>query len=151
MTQPNIFAGMKEAQLVQRGSYLEDGFDGNVTIKTCKMVNTQDKGPAFIADLILDDGSERNWFVKMMSKPSMGNIKAFVLANLGIDVRDPKQLAAADLEIIPRIEEIAHAAVTQGFLDGKRAHVRVTKVPTKAGGEFSRHDWTPATPITQVV
>src|SRR5262249_44394721 len=122
----------------------------SLEIQKCQIINTRNGSPAFIADLKVltgdsDIGATRNWFVDLYKDSAMGNVKAFLLAALGVDWSNERHRAEGNAKIVPEIEKLAEAAVSADqYLRGKKVNVNVVKVATRSGGEFSRHDWSPA-------
>jgi hypothetical protein len=149
----NIFASLKTAKLQEikpqdRAEYLTQG-DYAFTVAKCETIDTKE-GPAFVVRLTITEsnsekhpvGSERQWFQRIYHKSAVRNLVEFCLSVLGVNLLDDAQRIQAEVEVMPRIDEIMTAASGPAqFLTGYKGKVQVRDKPTKTGGMFSHHNW----------
>lgn len=148
---PRLFAGVGSAAVQEeRGRYIQPG-SYHFRVQRCVFKNTQNSGPAFIAELepLASDhpdfqpGSKHvSFFVKMSRQAvALSNLKGFVLAILGVTSRDLEGLSAWE----PHVEAILDQAIGEGQIlagyevlcyaesaftqDGQRPYTRVTFAP----------------------
>lgn len=148
----SIFAGLATATITESGSYLPPGFKFKLEIIKCQMVTPRSGPVGFVADFkILESnspdvkvGETKNWYQTNNDSFSSAVLE-FILAVLGLNMNDPAHKAHAEKEIQPRAPEYAEAAVGEAqFLKGKLVSVETANKPTRAGGDFTKHRWSPA-------
>jgi hypothetical protein len=140
-----FFSGIETARMTEGGNYLKPGIYDVELIK-CKTDKTRHGVGFFACDFKIAGsnnpdhriGDVNNWFVGFDKDAALGNIKGWavaVLSNLtpGID-----QNAITEEVMEGLIEKNGEA------IKGQKLRVQVTLVPTKTGGQFSRHQWYPA-------
>lgn len=144
------FAGLRDAKIFERGTPLSVG-KFKVEITKCQVLRTRAKGDAFIVEFkILESsdtvkhplGSIRSWYQSLQdSTIAFGEIKAFAAAVLGIP---PSDKEAIRTKVDPEIETIMERAISaEQALKGAKVAVECTHKLTKAGKDFTRHDWAP--------
>lgn len=148
----SIFAGLANAKISETGSYLPPGFRGKLRIDKCQIVHPRSGIPAFVVDLTVitsnlpdvKPGEVRNWYQKSGDSFDAA-VLGFLAAALGFNAKLPDQKLIIETQLAAAAPQYAEAAVgpTQ-FLANKEISVETMKRDTKAGGEFTRHDWAPA-------
>lgn len=145
------FTGLNNAPIFERGNPLKPGtFDLRIERVIAKQ--TFNKGPALIVEFSILNayghpdhraGDKVGWFQKLID-PSVAlpSIKAFLVAALGYDYK--KNKAEVEEKIAPQLEAILAEAITKGALVGTTVHVTTFQRKTKAGTDFTVHEWEPA-------
>ena len=143
------FAGLRDAKTYEQGSYLSEG---RYTLKICKSLvkDTRKSGSAFIveAEILASTnpacpvGSKGTWFQGLKDKDvAFGAIKQFLYAVVGLDPSNDADKKTIKDEIDPNIEDLMDEAVTTNSLAGETVNVEVKNKLTKAGKNFSQHNW----------
>lgn len=148
----NMFAGLKDAQVFERGNYFQQGVY-DVRVVRCIHKQTYRSGMGFIVELEVvtsnnpahEPGSTGSWFQNMSKNQAtaFGAIKEFLAALHGFD---PKS-EAFKTQLEPHIERIAAEAVSPAnSLMGKPIHLEtfITKTREK-NTDFTVHKWSPYT------
>lgn len=146
----SIFSGMRNTQIFERGQpFLAGTYDAKVV--KCITKETQNSGLCLIVefDVLASSnpsrvvGSRASWIVPIDRKKQITwpNIKAFLVAVLGKESSDKLWY---ENEFNPQCESLMEASVSDKQpLTGQLVHLEAVAVKTKAGGDFTRHDWTP--------
>ncbi len=144
------FPGLNNAPIFDKGNFMDPGtYDLEITNIIAK--RTHAKGDAFIVEFkVLNAyghpkhraGDKVSYFQKLID-PSVAlpAIKAFLVAALGYDWKT--QRTEVEEKVAPQLEQILNEAITKGALNGTKVHDSVFQKKTKAGKDFSVHDWTP--------
>ena len=93
-------------------------------------------------------GDERSWFCDMGQESSDSNVNGFLVALLGYNYTNPQHKAEVDAKIKPQLPAFGEATLKkEGGLFEKKNMIKCTVVNTKtrAGGNFSRHNFYPHT------
>lgn len=136
-----LFENIENASISEGGNYLNDG---DYLLEVDKVISKKTrKGPhAYIVELkVLESnqpknrpGSKASYVTTNAQDMFLGNVKAFVAAVCDVDVSEVD-------------EEAAEVTCNEkNPLKGKRVRDQVFTVKTKAGKDFSKHKWSPATP-----
>jgi hypothetical protein len=161
-----IFGNMEKASMSDKGSFFPGG------LYTCALKSMEYrngfKGQSFIAKFeVLESnnpdcavGSTRSWIVKLdkqeTKEQAMGDIKALIFALLG---KSAKDVGSADKNPLAHKQAVAlfKAHIDENYgpkfkaefgvdapsLVGRPVSLEATSVKTKAGGDFTRHSWSP--------
>ncbi len=148
----SIFSGLTNAKITETGNYLPHNFRGKVRIDKCQIVHPRSGPPAFVVDFTILESNlndvkpneVRNWYQK--SGDSFDSaILGFMAAVFGYNLSVPAIKEQMERDLQPRATQYAEAAVgPQQILAGKLVSVETVKRDTRAGGEFTRHNWYPA-------
>lgn len=145
----NPFAGAGEAELSDRGVYLEPG--GTYLLEVVKTIFkvTRKSGDAFIVEFkVLESdhpkhrvGSKATWFQSLKDKSvALPALKDFALKLFQID--DPRSDDPTVVEFISNMDEMLMEACEQETpLAGYKIRVTTEAVVTKKGLDFTRHNW----------
>lgn len=151
MNTAEIFAGLKNAQIFERGIFLEPGGKFKLRLKKTLIKNTQRSGLAFIAEYeVLESthpkhatGTNVTWFQKLADKNvAFGALKEWAYAHLGYDYPDDK--AMLEKKIDPQLEDIISEAVTKNSLVNALVFCETGSKKTQRGTDFTIHKWSPA-------
>lgn len=147
------FEGLAEAQNPgTAGAYASPG-EYQIEVTKCLSKDTQNHGWCFIVEGIYlttnnEDhraGDRFTWLQKLQNKQiGFSAMKGFFYAALGasLEARDKEKRDKIDAQL----DAMADAACgEQNLLKGRKANLEVIQKPTKAGGVFSRHNWSPYT------
>ena len=156
-----LYDGINSAELFERGRYLPGGFRGKLRVLRTMTKETRAKGPGFIVEFEVIEsnlaapeqfppGAKCTWFVKLANKDTaFPAIKAFVAALCGFQVHQKQEI---ETNVSPRLQQIVETATANpdrpgvNPLLGIAVGLETVMVQTKAGGDFTRHDWSPVTP-----
>lgn len=144
------FDGIENAKYTERGNYIQPG-SHLFEIQGVKMIETRNKGDAFIAELLvhksstskslyLDPKEHENpeahevgqtlaWYVGMNQDSALGNIKGFIMAATGCK---PNEVNAAGVDMIVSDKQP---------LKGAMIRCEAREIKTLAGASFTRCDW----------
>lgn len=158
------FAGLAAVQVSQSGVFFSKDFIGEVEIDATKGFKSQNgKGELFVVECTvtksqfrpkkLEDGTmtedpdpvgaARSWMVFLDTVMGLPNLKGFLVAATGFDLADTDTV---EKEFDPGCVELAESCQDAGKnpLKGARVALRTRNIETKAGKDFTRHDWSPA-------
>jgi hypothetical protein len=152
MTQ--LWDGIGNAQLFDRGKYFTDGFNGLVEVRRTLAKATRASGLAFIVEMVVVEtnlpekhpvGWTGSWFQKMTDKDvAFSAILAWAAAMCGFSVTQRQEI---DQQLKPHLQEIMTNATnnpeTNPFV-GKRVRLECTQKKTKNDRDFTRYDFSPA-------
>jgi hypothetical protein len=148
-----IWDGIEKAEITKRGVYLQPGHEYTLRIKKCDLIETRDKGDAYVVDFEVVEstcdkdppGQERNWYQSTRDKNVfLGAVKGFLAAVYGYDLSTMED--RFDRELAPALAAIAHGSQVEhgNTLAGQLVKVRTKQIITeKKKQEFTRHDWFP--------
>lgn len=139
-----VFGGIEDAKATEGGNYLPEGLYDIELVRIT--VSKTRKGVPFMAvDFrILGSSVEKvkigsvwNWYNGFDKEPALGNAKAFAFAVLSCSGK----VDEADIteEVMEELCADSGIGVT-----GTKLKVQTTTVKTKAGGDFTKHQWYPA-------
>lgn len=147
------FAGLREAKTFQKGVYFLQDCKYKLKIKKTHVIETQDKGDAFIAEFeVLEcsdprhvPGFEVSWYQGLVNKNvAFGQLKLFFYACMGADPNNSKD-AGKIQEIDAEIEDAMKEAVETNSLEGTVLFCQTKKAITKKNRvEITEHLWSPA-------
>lgn len=167
-----LFKGMADAPMFGRGNYLGEGMF-EIELKKLFVKTQTFKGVAlFICEFtILESsnpkhapGSTGSWATKLALPNAFGDIKSLIFAAIG---REPKDVPAEDRDAHEFATLLASAVCgsasaaaklkdmpydlpegAESLLIGQRVHLETQMVKTKTGGDFTRHNFSPAKSAT---
>jgi hypothetical protein len=156
-----LFDGLEDAEIFQRGKYMAGGFEGVVEVKKTLVKQTRQRGPAFIVEMQVVEtnmpekhpvGGKSTWFQKLVNKDvAFPAIKAWVAACLGFEAHQKdaidETLDAIDPEtklpmIRALIKEATNNPESNEFV-GVRLRLACEQVKTKENKDFTRYDFSP--------
>lgn len=146
----SLFDGIEDAEIYERGVYMSGGFDGEVEILKTIQNRSRKGDDAFIVDMRIvsggtqkdPNGAKRSWYVKH-NDSFHGNVKVWAAAIMGYESSDKEGIAE---KVAPRLKNLLLKAVANpedNKFIGRRVHLVTATIETRAGGEFTRHDWSP--------
>lgn len=149
------FAGLRKATLgPSRYPYLEPEQKYKLRLTKTYVIETRDKGDAFIAEFdILEStspnlkpGTKASFYQGMVKKDTaFGSIKGLTYAVLGLDpekTADAKKIAE---EVDPVIEAELDRAIETNHMAGATLGCQtVTRVSKTTGKPYTAHNWLPA-------
>jgi hypothetical protein len=152
MSSVSIFAGLANAKITESGSYLPAGYRFKLKIQKCQLIHPRTGVPAFVVDFeVLESnsvdvkvGEVKNWYQKSGDSFDAAVLE-FLAAAFGFNINIPEQKLVVEKELAPASPQYAEAAVgPQQILTGKVVSVETQKRDTRAGKDFTKHNWTPA-------
>lgn len=167
----DMFKGMIDAQPIGRGNYINENGEFLVTISKA-FGKDGFKGKSFVLEFKIDEssnpavpvGATRSWTVKWDKKQNHADLKAMALAAFGLDAlvgtEDVPNKRDADAKATYLVYAAAGAAVAGAASDkakellgiagdggeafvGQQLRLTTEKTKTQAGGDFTRHTWSP--------
>lgn len=150
-----IFKGLRNASVFERGVYLKAGGDYLLEIEKCLVKETRKSGYGFIVELkVLESkgpdvnpvGSKATWFQSLRDKNvAFGAIKEFMYAVLGLDLANAADKKMIEETIDPQIEQMMEEAIEGGKFNGLQVRVQTSSKLTAAKQvNFTVHTWRPA-------
>ena len=154
--QENPFCDFNDAKIFERGTYIGNG-DYDLEIKTCKLIETQEVGTAYIVEfevLAVQSGDahavgDTVTLFQSLTKKSVAAsvILGFAVAALGIRSTEKEKIE----KVKPLLRDIMFASTRDEkvnkapgrCLDGKKLHVHAYPHISKEGNEYTRHNWSP--------
>lgn len=141
-----MFKGVGSASVSQTGVYFIPG-NYVVTIKKVFTMRSRKKDDLFIVEAVIDQsnvperphGSKASWVVNFKNDAALGNIKGFIAAVNGIDPSDEKAVNEQVDE-----DTCEYVVGDDNPLEGKQVNLTCVNIKTKAGGDFTLHQWSPA-------
>ena len=154
------FKGLNSAKMTDRGIPLPEG-DYLLEIERVVAIETQEKGDAFIANFRVLEAAHpdkvqeasrvkagatgHNWYQKILPglkrETSLGAIKAFCLAVLGVPKDNKEAVDAASAELEESMDSVT--GPEQSF-KGCKVRCNVVQITTKEGKPFHLHQFRPA-------
>ena len=164
MSVASYFDGMDKAKAQGGGQYIKGEGSFLVTIGRL-FVNEGHKGKFFVAEFSVDEstspqdpaGSTRSWVCPLQGERaqySFGDIKNLIFALTG---HDPKDVGSPseNPELHGEATKLVMAACDQAYakkhgldptmLLGEKVFLETNAKPTKKGGTFTTHRWSPVT------
>jgi len=155
-----LWDGLRDAKVFERGEWFDPGFDGIVEIKKVQAKPTRNKGDILFIECVVVElfdcpshadgrpkhpvGWRGSWSVKLQDKDiAFSNILSFVAAVSGYT---KSQTVEIDRDVKPEVEQIMQNATDypeNNLLTGQRLHLRTVGIKTKAGTNFTVHNWDP--------
>jgi hypothetical protein len=158
----NLFAGLKDAKVTERGAFLTPG-SYQVRIKRVIKKHTRKNYDAYIVEFKVEKssyelapkdmpedkkpgkvGASASWFQSLVDPAvGFGSLKGFAAAILGENPDDPKFVSEVEGFLTETVDrpasgtEPAHKSCIEGVL----VPLEVVMIKTKAGKDFSRHVW----------
>lgn len=132
----------------ERGDYFPPDGEFVLTISRVQVIDTQKKGPAFIAEFEVTEskthpdlvGTMKTWYQGLSDATiAMPALKGFGVACAGIDSSDKEQIK----EKAKEIDELLDAAVDDGALNGEKVRLKTKGVKTKKDADFTVHIFSP--------
>jgi hypothetical protein len=141
-----LFDTIGSAVIGQGGNYLNSGHQYTLEVVRCFSKTTRKGAVLFIAELLVHEsndpkilpGSTASWAPNFQHEATVGNVLWFLGACYGIPVTDMERLKR---EITTQVAE--YAVSPSNPLAGRMVEVDVQHTKTRAGGDFSKHAWTP--------
>jgi hypothetical protein len=150
----NMWAGLANADIPERGQWFESGFDGEVQPRRTLVKQTVSSGTVFIVEceIIASNheahlvGQRFSWVQKLDSvQVAMGAIKQFITAAMGFDPTDKVKVA----ELNPYYSQLMNSALAdqvnaagQNWLVRKAVHLTTKTIQKKrSAGLFTLHVW----------
>ena len=165
MNTNQLFGGLKNAKVSERGIWLKEG-SYVVRVKRAIYKKTRSKGDAFILEFTVEqseyDAKKKKAIESLGNTPyslvelekllpnQVGSTASWYQSLVDIDIGfgSLKGFAAnilgekpEDPEFIELVEGFLNAVVTDGVINGKLIPVEVVTVKTKKDVDFSRHNW----------
>lgn len=142
----SLFDGMESAQPGMGGVYLTDGLYGDLEILALKSVRNRKQVNGFCAELMvhastgpnaLMPGTKCAW-MSMEDKDSfLGSVRGFLQVAMS-------EMAGAKMDLKEIDKDAAELAVSdENPFKGVRIRAQATQVKTKAGGDFTKVEWSP--------
>ncbi len=152
----NYFKGMKEAKFVTKYPYFETDQSYEVKLEKTYVVNTRDKGDAFIAEFeILNSssntqkpGTKVSFYqgITLNKETGFAAIKGLMYALLGFDPNNAEDAVKIANEVDPEIEDEMAKAVVENHMAGARVRCQTcTRVSKKTQKPYTVHNWAPGT------
>lgn len=149
-----LFDGIGQAQIGVGGVYFEPG-EYEVEVVEVKAIMSRKRENLYIvAARILQSsnpdrpiGVKASWIVNMKQDAALGDIKGFLAACNGADASNEDEVARVlrDEQGNDLTEAMAEYSVHEDQpLAGVRLHLITFQRPTKAGGMFTIHNWSPS-------
>lgn len=143
----SLFKGVNNAAMSLGGIYLNDGHKYLLEISATKLVTGRKGDNFFVGEFVVvesDDpklgtGSKPSWVCAMKQDAALGNILAYIGSAMGINPQDETRLRG---EVTEDVSELVVSA--KNPLRGKHIGVVTKTVKTRAGGDFTKHYWEPA-------
>ena len=143
----SLFKGVNNATMSLGGIYLNDGHKYLLEISATKLVVGRKSDNFFVGEFVVvesDDpkigtGSKPSWVCAMKQDAALGNILAYIGSAMGINPQDEARLRT---EVTEDVSELVVSA--KNPLRGKFIGVVTKLVKTRAGGDFTKHYWEPA-------
>jgi hypothetical protein len=148
-----LFDNIGDAEIFERGKYLNGGFRGVLEVKRTIAKETIKSGIGFIVEFAIVEtnmpdphpvGSKATWFQKMSDKTvAFPSIKAFAAAVAGYESH---QTAEIDDEVSPHLQALLQHATdnpADNDLVGQLVRVETEQVKTRNDRDFTRHTWGP--------
>jgi hypothetical protein len=146
---PGLWSGLGDADVFDRGAFLDPGGMFDVEIQRCLSKRTQKSGDCFIVefDVLASSlpahpaGSRRTWIQKMQNVATAhGAVKGFLMAIFNLEKE-----AARKHDFDPYLERFMRQVEgPRNILAGKLVHLETVHITTKEkGNDFTRHDWSP--------
>lgn len=132
------FTGMENAEVGQGGVYIQPGIYSDVEILALKLGKSRKKQEFFAAELRIHESagdganpedSKATWMVMLHHDAALGNIRAFLAAAAGVDVKEVDEKAA----------ELA-VSDEQPFA-GVHLRAEASNITTKKGLPFTKVLW----------
>jgi hypothetical protein len=152
----NMFKGLGDADIFQRGKFFQPDFDGIVIIRKTILKNTRAKGLAFIVEFevktsnLVDKhpvGSKGSWFQKLQDTTvAFPAIRAWAAACAGYETNQIAEINADEALRSPVLDELVNDAVSSPDNNdycGVELRLVTTLVKTKEKTDFTRYDFSP--------
>lgn len=150
-----IFKGLRNANVFEKGVYLDAGGDFLLEVNKCIVKHTRGKGDAFIVEFkVLESNKEKNtvgskcsWYQGITNTDvAWPAIKEFTYALLGKDYSNKDDRKYCEEKIDPKIEELVDAAVgDDNKFKGMKVRVQTSsKITKEKKVDFTVHTWRPA-------
>ena len=146
----NYFKGLREAKISDRPPYFEPNQTYEVKLLKTFVLETREKGDAFIAEFEVIKSSSPNQrpgsvvaFYQGLTKKDVAfaNIKQLVYAVLGVDpTKDADKIAR---EVDPEIENEMQKAIEKNHMAGARVKCVTSTRKSQKGVDFTQHRWSP--------
>ena len=137
------YGGMKDAQKNAGGVYF---LAGTFLVEVDEVFDKESrkKKDLFIVSATIlesnnDDrkpGTKASWVVNLEHDAALGNIKDFVIEASGLSSDDVADMSDDDFE-----ETMDYVTGDDNPLQGTKMRLVCTNVKTRAGGDFTVHDW----------
>lgn len=151
-----IWDGIEDAEIFERGKYFHPGFVGVVRMKRTIGKLTRKSGPAFIVEMEVVEsktpdihpvGFKGTWYQSLKDLDvAFPAILAWVLACSGLDPTKDKEVV--DKEIRPQLQQLmkeARANPDDNFFINIRCHLETLQTTTVGKGlPFTRYEFSPA-------
>lgn len=152
------FAGIGEVEVTTRGIYLLPG-SYDLEVENILTITTRKKTNAFIAEFRVlkssnpevAEGALVSWYQALELDAALPNIKKLFIALTGTNMADPKaketfngeleELLELMTSFVPGKDENGDERVHPAKELGWKVHVDCVMTETKAGGEFTVHNW----------
>lgn len=149
-----IFKGLRNANVFEKGFYLEPGGDFLLEVNRCIVKHTRGHGDAFIVEFkVLESNKEKNgvgtkvsWYQGIANTDvAWPAIKEFVYALLGKDFTKKEDRKYCEEKIDPKIETLVDGAVgDENNFKGMKIRVQTSsKVTKEKKVDFTVHTWRP--------
>jgi hypothetical protein len=141
-----VFQGFNEAQVGGKGVYFLDGLY-QVEIQEVLVKTSRKKDLLYIVECKIlkstnagrNPGMECSQVINLKHDAAMGNVKRFLAAAFGIDPENPEAITAAGVN-----EELAEYSYSKSQpVKGRMVDLEAVTVPTREGGKFTVHNWSP--------
>lgn len=144
-----LFKGMKDAQVFERGNWMQPDCLYDLEIKRTFIKDTLKIGPCFIVEFLVlkstcdkhPPGSKVTWLQKLTNKNvAFGALKLFTYPVL--DAEYPKDKKFITEEIDPQLEEFLTEACETNNWAGRKVRCQTVGTKTKEKNEdFTQHNW----------
>jgi hypothetical protein len=150
----SLWKGIGQARIFERGNYVTGGFNGLVRVKRTIAKATRGSGLAFIVEMevvttnipnIHPVGAKVTWFQKMVDLDiAYPAIKAWAAACVGLGIQQKAQIEEAFAgEVLEELMTYATDHEDSNEFVNILLHLETVMVKTKAGGDFTRYDFSP--------
>jgi hypothetical protein len=151
----NMFSGLGNAEVFQRGKFFQPDFDGIVIIRKTILKNTRAKGIAFIVEFEVKTtnhdkhpvGSKGSWFQKLQDTTvAFPAIRAWAAACAGYETNQIAEINEDPALRSPILDELVNDAVSSpddNDYCGVELRLVTTQVKTTKNTDFTRYDFSP--------
>jgi hypothetical protein len=148
----SVFDGLKNAQVFERGTFVNGNGFFDLTVERMLVRDTVDKGVCFFAEFRVNTstmaehpvGSKISWCQKMSNKiTAFSNLKPLFYAALGYNYPDDK--VEIEKTVDPKLEQIAaEACDAKNPMKGTKLRVETKMIKTqKDKKDFTVFNWQP--------
>lgn len=156
----SIWDGIEQAEIYERGRYVEPNFVGLVCITKTEYKVTRAKGTAFIVEMEVEEtnleahpvGSKISWYQSLNDKDiAFSAILEWAAACVGIRKHQKEEIAAlkkvdptTGRSVIKDVMKEATDKPTDNDFIGTKLRLQTVQTKTKKNTDFTRYEFAPA-------